>query len=108
MNSAYINLWIPLAVKGQRKCRVEFTINTIGSEFAYSLTKVNDVWTGDDYPIKDVVEWNSEKDICRNIDIATHGEWAKAELGVDLSKLRGPQKGPPPPIDKNQTTMKFT
>ena len=105
MHHATINLWIPLAVKGQRKCRIEFEVNPIGSEYCYSLTCITDDRTLDRYPVRDVVEWNSMKDICKAIDIATHYEWAKSELGVDLTKLRGPRKGPPPQQDKNQRTL---
>ena len=108
MNTAVIHLWIPLDVKGQRTCRVEFTINPIGSPYCYTLTRVFGLRTEDEYPVKAVTEWNSEKDICRNIDIATHYEYAKRELGIDLKKSRHKSITPPPTQDRNQTTFKFT
>lgn len=102
---AEITLAIPTNVPRITRCIVSYEPNPIGSEHLYSIIRAEDAKTGEPYSIGDVLDWNSQRDIERAIDIATHSEYAKRELGVDLKRLQPKKPKPPTPSNPNQKTL---
>lgn len=102
---AEITLAIPTNVPRITRCIVSYEPNPIGSEHLYSIIRAENAKTGEEYSMRDVLDWNSQREIERAIDIATHSEYAKLELGVDLKRLKTQKPKQPAPSNPNQKML---
>ena len=100
-----ITLAIPTNVPRITRCVVTYEPNPIGSDSLYLVPCIEDAKTGEVYPLDQALEWNDQRDIEKAIDIATHSEYAKQELGVDLKRLRPKKPKPLTPSNPNQKTL---